>query len=92
MTHYIVEDGPFAEAAADLLALGWSIQYLDRAGRFTAAPGPGPAPAPVPGSPKGPAAPKGPTRTKFVCPSCKAAAWGKPALNLLCGDCQVAMA
>ena len=23
MTHYIVEDGPFAEAAADLLALGW---------------------------------------------------------------------
>ena len=41
------------------------------------------------GTPKGKAAP---TRAKFVCPGCKAAAWGKPGLNLLCGDCQVAMA
>ena len=38
MTHYIIEDGPFAEAATDLLALGWGIQYVDRAGRFTASP------------------------------------------------------
>ena len=92
MTHYIIEDGPFAEAAVDLMALGWAIQYVDRAGRFTAAPGPGPAPAPVTGSPKkGPAAPKPPTRVKFVCPTCKAAAWGKPALNLVCADCQQAM-
>ena len=87
MTHYIVEDGPFAEAASDLLALGWSIQYLDRAGRFATAPGPGPAP--VKGTPKGKTAP---TRAKFVCPGCKAAAWGKPGLNLLCGDCQEPMA
>ena len=91
MTHYIIEEGPFAEAATDLLALGWGIQYVDRAGRFTAAPGPGPGPGPAPvkGTPKGKAAP---TRAKFVCPGCKAAAWGKPGLNLLCGDCQVAMA
>ena len=89
MNHYIIEEGPFAEAAADLLALGWGVQYVDRAGRFTAAPGPGPGPAPVKGTPKGKAAP---TRAKFVCPGCKAAAWGKPGLNLLCGDCQVAMA
>ena len=89
MTHYIIEEGPFAEAATDLLALGWGIQYVDRAGRFTAAPGPGPTAAPVKGTPKGKAAP---TRAKFVCPGCKAAAWGKPGLNLLCGDCQVAMA
>ena len=68
MTHYIIEDGLFAGAAADLLALGWSIQYLDRSGRFPAAPGPGPAPAPGKGgkvAPKGKAAP---TRAKFVCP------------------------
>ena len=36
------------------------------------------------GGPKGKAAP---TRAKFVCPGCKAAAWGKPGLNLICGDC-----
>ena len=89
MTHYIIEDGPFALAAADLMALGWSIQYLDRAGRFTAAPGPGPAPAPGKG---GKVTPKAPTRAKFVCGQCKAAAWGRPGLNLVCGDCQEPMA
>ena len=92
MTHYILEDGPFAEAPADLLALGWGIQYVDRAGRFTAAPGPGPVLGK--GTPKGmpgPAPVKG-TRAKFVCPGCKAAAWGKPGLHLVCGDCQEPMA
>ena len=90
MTHYIMTGGPFALAAADLLALGWGIQYVDRAGRSAAAPGPGPAPGKLgKGGPKGKAAP---TRAKFVCPGCKAAAWGKPGLNLVCGDCQVAMA
>ena len=92
MTHYIIEDGPFALAAADLMALGWSIQYLDRAGRFTAAPGPGPAPAPGKGGKVTPKAPKAPTRAKFVCGQCKAAAWGRPGLNLVCGDCQEPMA
>ena len=90
MTHYIIDGGLFAGAAADLLALGWSIQYLDRSGRFPAAPGPAPAPGKG-----GKVAPKGkaaPTRAKFVCGQCKAAAWGKPGLNLVCGDCQVAMA
>ena len=44
----------------------------NRAGRFTAAPGPGPAPGKLgKGGPKGKAAP---TRAKFVCPGCKAAA------------------
>ena len=90
MTHYIAEDGPFALAAADLLALGWGIKYVDRAGRFLAAPGPEPGPEPAPGkaTPKGKAAP---TRSKFVCPSCQSAAWGKPGLNLVCGDCEEPM-
>ena len=90
MTHYIMTGGPFALAAADLLALGWSIQYLDRSGRFPAAPGPGPGPGPAPAP--GKLGKGGPTRTKFTCPGCKANAWGKPGLNLVCGDCQVAMA
>ena len=91
MHHYIIEDGLFAGAAADLLALGWSIQYLDRSGRFPAAPGPGPAPAPGKGGKGAPKAPRAPTRAKFTCPGCKAAAWGKPGLSLVCGDCQEPM-
>ena len=91
MTHYILEDGPFALAAADLLALGWGIQYVDRAGRFKAAGPDGKGPQ-VKGSPKGPASPKAPTRAKFACPSCKAAAWGKSGLNIICADCQEPMA
>lgn len=30
-----------------------------------------------------------PTRTKFTCPACGASAWGKPSLNIICGDCDV---
>ena len=70
-------------------ALGWGIQYVDRAGRFTAAPGPAPAPGKVgKGGPKGKAAP---TRAKFTCPSCRAQAWGRPSLKLVCGDCREPM-
>lgn len=31
------------------------------------------------------------TRDKFVCSSCKDAAWGKPSLNLICGACNAPM-
>lgn len=30
------------------------------------------------------------TRRKFSCPNCSNNAWGKPTLNIVCGDCQVA--
>ncbi len=32
------------------------------------------------------------TRVKLVCPVCSCAAWGKPSLHLICGDCNVTMA
>lgn len=32
-----------------------------------------------------------PTRVKFVCERCFNAAWGKPSLNIMCGDCNVKM-
>ena len=32
-----------------------------------------------------------PTRVKFTCAECGAAAWGKPSLNIMCGDCDVVM-
>ena len=28
-------------------------------------------------------------RIKYTCPGCKANAWGKPHLNLICGDCEI---
>lgn len=31
------------------------------------------------------------TRAKFTCPDCRASAWGKPSLNLVCGDCGIAL-
>lgn len=33
--------------------------------------------------------PRKQTRAKFVCPRCQAAAWGKPSLYLICGDCKL---
>lgn len=30
-------------------------------------------------------------KTKYACPQCGAAAWGKPQMNIVCGDCQCAM-
>lgn len=32
-----------------------------------------------------------PSKAKFMCPLCKAAAWGKRSLKLVCGECSVAM-
>ena len=87
MTHFIVEDGPFALAAADLLALGWGIQYVDRSGRFMASPTLPGEPVNGKGTGKVTSKPKAPTRAKFVCPGCKSAAWGRPTLSLICGDC-----
>lgn len=31
-------------------------------------------------------------KTKYTCPNCKANAWGKPTLKLICGDCQLPFA
>lgn len=33
----------------------------------------------------------GSSKTKFTCPGCDANAWGKPELNLVCGDCDETM-
>jgi hypothetical protein len=34
---------------------------------------------------------KAASKTKFTCPGCGANAWGKPDLNLVCGDCDERM-
>ena len=92
MTHYIVDGGPFAVAAAELLASGWSIRYLDRAAQRTGSPvAPVGTPGKVSGTPTAPSKPKTVSKVKFSCPSCKANAWGKPTLSLICGDCAESM-
>lgn len=34
--------------------------------------------------------PKSQNKIKYTCPSCEAAVWGKPGLNVTCGDCEEA--
>ena len=34
---------------------------------------------------------KAASKTKYTCPECDANAWGKPDLNLVCGDCDERM-
>ena len=54
----------------------------------------GTAPPPLQTSPRDFISPRpsgDPSKAKFVCPLCKAAAWGKRSLHLVCGDCVVAM-
>jgi predicted SprT family Zn-dependent metalloprotease len=83
MTHYIEEGGAFArayEAMPQALALPWRSSPLvspRRGGRGGAEPGGEPAPT----------KPRDPSKLKYSCPSCCANVWGKPGLNLLCGDC-----
>ncbi|WP_073211888.1 SprT-like domain-containing protein [Acidocella aminolytica] len=98
MTHLIVEGGPFESACRALLGKGFEIRYSDRWGdvdndgsrsRAPSRPagngddeGQGEGEAPAPRK-------KTANKTKFTCPDCGANAWGKPSLNLLCGDCSV---
>lgn len=34
---------------------------------------------------------RGKRKTKFTCPKCRANAWGKPELNIICGECSCEM-
>ncbi|MFE0758773.1 SprT-like domain-containing protein [Inquilinus sp. NPDC058860] len=98
MTHYIVEAGPYCQAADELLTKRFTLSWYDRF--------PPPTylqmmPAPigvdlatlgvVDG--EGEAAQPKPIRdrrkSKYRCPQCEAQVWGKPNLKLVCGDCRV---
>lgn len=39
---------------------------------------------------KAAAAERNRNKTPYVCPSCEAKIWGKPGINALCGDCEIA--
>jgi SprT-like family len=78
MTHLIIDGGPFADAAAALLKRGWTQPYVSlwEEGAERART----------------AAVKRASKTKFSCPCCGNAAWGKPDLKIVCGDCDKEMA
>lgn len=83
MTHYMIADGRFATAAQQLLAKSSVITWFD-------------VDAAVLLLPKGldeflALRPKAGKRAKFCCPQCGVQAWGKPSLNLICGECEQGM-
>ena len=77
MSHYIAPSGAFELACAEWLKVNAGILYHDRAGDDEAT-------AKLRKK-------KAASKTKYVCPDCDAAAWGKPGLNLICGDCACQM-
>jgi hypothetical protein len=81
LTHEVIPFGPF-EVAFD----AW---MRDRAGCvFEWASAGDPSQSAAPGDPE-PKDPKAKNKTAYTCPGCESKAWGKPGLNLICGDCDL---
>ena len=76
VSHYISETGPFARVCADLVNQGFIVPYVER---WTE-------------GGKAKAKKKAASKTKYTCASCDLNAWGKPAIHLICGDCNERMA
>jgi predicted SprT family Zn-dependent metalloprotease len=76
VTHLIVDGGPFDVACKALLKTGLTLPYMER--NFTKAE-------------KARAKVKRASKTKFVCPDCDQACWGKPTLQVICADCMEPM-
>lgn len=71
MTHYVIEGGPFDQAADELIAQGWQVRYAapeisedERARRVQ----------------------RKASKTKYTCPHCGANAWARPNAKLICGE------
>jgi predicted SprT family Zn-dependent metalloprotease len=71
MSHYILPDGPYAEAYAHLAATGFCLHWQSR-----------------PHDAHGKTAKN---KTKYTCPECGLNAWAKPAVLLVCGECEMAL-
>jgi hypothetical protein len=76
VSHYIEPGGRFEQECDALLATGFELGYMER--KFSEAE-------------TTRAKAKTASKTKFCCPSCDAAAWGKPTLSLICGECEEEM-
>jgi len=74
VSHYIAIGGPFDRACDDLLSQGYNIEFADRVTPTE--------------SPKRAGASR--KKLAYSCKGCRANTWGKPGLNIFCGDCQIA--
>ena len=92
MSHYVLPGGPFALAAAELLATGYALHWHS-----------GDVPVAVDDDEEGQDEQEGQddsdeqegkeksrSKVKYTCPACRLNVWGKPGLLLLCGNCTVA--
>lgn len=92
MSHYIVEDGPFKRAAADLIKTGYQIEWREPVRQRVAALSiPGVKVVEVievvgSGSKVAPRGSRGGKRVKYACPECGLNALSRHDANILCGD------
>lgn len=92
MGDYPIANGPFARLAAEMFANGYRVSWFDRqkpkprkaASASAGADGEGAGDASSGRTKSG-------QRRKFTCPSCKANAYGKSSLTLICGGCDERM-
>jgi predicted SprT family Zn-dependent metalloprotease len=105
MDHIILPGGPFEKSFERLVTaeyrISWYDRFLPRLSRLSALlpAGSSAAPGPLVSSDVGssllsalvPPDRKAQTRAKYTCPSCETNVWGKPGLNILCGDCDTAL-
>lgn len=83
MTHYVIEGGSFAQACRALLTDGFRLSWAEAQGAVEGEGG---------GEGDGEQEVDRSNRARFDCPGCKAKAWGKPELKLVCGTCREPMA
>lgn len=89
MADYVIELGAFERVAGKLIADGFALTWHDvrvveeDAAPVTAPTGTGAGPAPSRPAPLTTAG----KRTKYVCPACRAAVWGRRGLYIACLPC-----
>lgn len=72
VSHYIMDNGPFAQETAKLIASGFTVPYVELWNEQMLA--------------KRKRAAR--SKTKYTCPDCGANAWAKPEAKLMCGECE----
>ena len=75
VSHYIDAGGVFDRACAELIGSGFDALYVELWSDEEAAK----------------RKKKSASKTRYTCPTCDSNAWAKPAVNLICGDCDERM-
>lgn len=90
MTHYIIPGGRY-EQAFNAMPETFLLPFTSLEGdlvKSMLAGTAGTSPEPEPGKTTStPLSPPARNKTKYTCPGCQKNVWGKPDLNLICGDC-----